>query len=52
MPVVGVWDDHDFGLNDGGSDFARKDRYREMFLDFIQEPMESQRRRDKDNGIY
>ena len=33
--IIGTWDDHDYGLNNGGSDFKRKDEYREMFLDFI-----------------
>jgi len=24
IPMLATWDDHDYGLNDGGSDFARK----------------------------
>ena len=25
MPVIGVWDDHDYGLNDGGKYYVQKD---------------------------
>ena len=39
--VLGVWDDHDFGLNDGGSENPAKDTLREIYLDFIEEPADS-----------
>ena len=26
-----IWDDHDFGLNDGGSNYRYKDRAKELF---------------------
>ena len=42
--IIGVWDDHDMGKNDGGSEFAFKDRNRDIFLDFIGEPKDSERR--------
>ena len=42
--VIGVWDDNDFGLNDGGASFAGKDQNRELFLDAIGEPASSERR--------
>jgi alkaline phosphatase D len=42
--VIGVWDDHDFGLNDAGSSFIHKQRNREPFLDFIGEPKNTDRR--------
>jgi alkaline phosphatase D len=29
-----VWDDHDYGSNDGGGDFAQKAVAKELFLDF------------------
>jgi alkaline phosphatase D len=29
-----IWDDHDFGLNDGGAAFAGKDSFKKKFLDF------------------
>ena len=41
--IIGVWDDHDFGTNDGGKDFEFKDQNRELFLDFIDEPAQSER---------
>ena len=36
--VIGVWDDHDYGINDGGKDFFLKNITRDIFLDFINEP--------------
>jgi alkaline phosphatase D len=38
IPIIGIWDDHDFGTNNGGMEFPRKGNYREMFLDFMGEP--------------
>jgi len=49
-PVVAMWDDHDFGENDAGGDYPMKERSREVFLDFWQEPANSPRR-DRD-GVY
>lgn len=31
---LAVWDDHDYGLNDGGVEFAYKARSKDLFLDF------------------
>ena len=42
--IIGVWDDHDMGKNDGGTLFEHKDRNREIYLDFIGEPADSERR--------
>ena len=36
--VVGVWDDHDYGLNDGDKTFTKRDLVRDVFLDFVDEP--------------
>ena len=33
-PVYATWDDHDFGLNDGGADFAFKSQAAEIFKEF------------------
>ncbi len=45
-----IWDDHDFGLNDGGSDYRYKDRAKELFLETWKIPPQDQRRlRD---GLY
>ena len=50
--VIGVWDDHDYGFNDIGSEFVNKIRNRKLFLDFIGEPQDSDRYRDTDSAIY
>lgn len=42
--VAGVWDDHDFGINNGGKEYAHKDVVKEMLLDFLDEPADSPRR--------
>jgi len=42
--VVGVWDDHDYGRNNGGREFVRKDFMRDLYMDFIDEPKNSSRR--------
>ena len=45
-----IWDDHDFGLNDGGSDYRYKDKAKELFLDTWKIPSQDPRRlRD---GLY
>lgn len=33
-PTEAVWDDHDYGINDGGGDFAYKARAQAMFTSF------------------
>ena len=45
-----IWDDHDFGLNDGGSNYRYKDRAKELFLETWKIPSQDPRRlRD---GLY
>ena len=48
--VVGVWDDHDYGINDGGITFKYKNITQSIWLDFIDEPADSPRRKQK--GIW
>lgn len=48
--VVGTWDDHDFGVNDGGKEFPAKVASQQAFLDFLDEPADSARR--KQEGVY
>ena len=48
-PVLAVWDDHDFGRNDGGADDYNH-FMQNAFLDFWQAPAKDQRRTRK--GIY
>ena len=44
VPVLATWDDHDYGQNDGGGDFAHKDTAKQLFLDFWQVPQHDPRR--------
>lgn len=50
--VIGIWDDHDYGINDGDRTFRDKEQNREIFLEFIGEPKTSDRWLQKDKGIY
>jgi len=50
VPMMATWDDHDYGKNDGGADFTLKDQSRELFLDFLDEPSDSEMR--KTPGVY
>ena len=42
--IVGIWDDHDFGINDGDENFIFKDITKKHFLNFINEEINSIRR--------
>jgi hypothetical protein len=42
-PVIGTWDDHDAGVNDGNSLFPHKHAFKQLFLDALGEPQESPR---------
>jgi alkaline phosphatase D len=50
--VIGVWDDHDFGIENAGDELVEKKRNRDLFLDFLDEPMDTDRRLQKDTPIY
>lgn len=50
VPVAAIWDDHDYGVNDGGSSHPTKEMSQRVFLDFFNEPADSKRR--KTPGIY
>ncbi|TDH70778.1 hypothetical protein CCR75_001207 [Bremia lactucae] len=49
-PIIGIWDDHDYGINDGGKFYSYREQSQQLFLDFIGEPIDSPRR--KQEGIY
>lgn len=50
VPILAIWDDHDYGVNDGGTDYLQKRQAERLFLDFFEEPTDSPRRmRD---GVY
>lgn len=38
MPVIGIWDDHDYGKNDGDKNFSIKRESKELMLDFLDVP--------------
>jgi alkaline phosphatase D len=48
--VIGIWDDHDYGLNDGGKEWAVKDEKKELMFEFLDEPADSPRRNHE--GVY
>ncbi len=50
IKVNAIWDDHDYGKNDGGEEYEYKARSQELFLDFWKVP-ENDPRRDR-KGIY
>lgn len=39
--VIGIWDDHDFGLNDGGKEFEYRMPSRDLMFDFLDVPKSS-----------
>ncbi|KAL4506711.1 hypothetical protein ABPG72_000282 [Tetrahymena utriculariae] len=49
--IIGVWDDHDYNMNDGGKDFEGKYIIQRLYLDFLNEPSDSPRRSNQ-QGIY
>lgn len=48
--VLATWDDHDYGVNDGGKSYPKRVESQQVFLDFFKEPTDSVRR--KRNGVY
>lgn len=50
--VIGIWDDHDYGINDGNRTYVQKKDTRKLFLDFVEEPADTARRLDDDSAIY
>lgn len=35
VPVIGIWDDHDYGINDGGKNYTHKQKSRDLMLEFL-----------------
>ena len=44
-PVIGIWDDHDYGVNDGGKHFAQKKASRDLMFDFLNVPLDAPERK-------
>jgi alkaline phosphatase D len=49
-PVLGTWDDHDYGADDAGAEYPRKKESQQAFLDFLDVPKDSPRRTQE--GVY
>ncbi len=48
--VIGVWDDHDYGVNDGGKEYPKRVESQQLMLDFLDVPAASPLR--KQEGAY
>ncbi len=48
--IIGTWDDHDYGKNDAGAEWQIKAEAQQLFLDFIDVPVDDQRRNRE--GVY
>lgn len=48
--LIATWDDHDYGTNDGGRSYLKREESEKIFLDFYKDPVDSPRR--KRPGIY
>jgi alkaline phosphatase D len=48
--IIGTWDDNDYGMKDGNKHYAKKAESQQLFLNFIDEPKDSPRR--KQEGVY
>ncbi len=48
--VLGVWDDNDYGISDGGKENPNKGQSEKLLLDFLDEPPDSPRRQQA--GVY
>ena len=49
-PILATWDDHDFGQNDGGTEYPQKKEAQVEFWNWLDEPADSPRR--KQEGVY
>lgn len=50
IPILGTWDDHDYGANDAGADYSQREASQQLFLDFLGVPKNTARR-DR-AGVY
>ncbi len=39
--ITGIWDDHDFGVNDGGKEYPYKRESKKLMLDFLDVPRDA-----------
>ena len=50
IEINAIWDDHDYGINDGGGDYKNKVQAQKLFLDFWK--IKESDRRSKEEGVY
>lgn len=50
VPILSVWDDHDYGENDAGKEYRMKEESEQIFFEFFEIPEHSPRRNRE--GIY
>ena len=50
IEILKIWDDHDYGKNDGGSEYQLKEKAQDLFLEFWNIPANDIRH--SRNGIY
>jgi alkaline phosphatase D len=50
VPMIGIWDDHDYGWNNAGAEYPIKEEAQQIFCDFFDEPDDSPRRTR--SGVY
>ena len=50
IPVIATWDDHDYGVNDGGADYAMREQAQAEFVRFFDLPPSSELHRRP--GVY
>jgi len=48
--ILGTWDDHDYGANDAGKDYNKKEESQQELLNFLDVPLNDPRRKRK--GVY
>ncbi len=50
VPVTGIWDDHDYGMNDGNRTFIKKDQAKDQFMSFM--GLSKSHNMNQHEGIY
>jgi alkaline phosphatase D len=50
VSIIGTWDDHDYGTNDGGKFFGKKKQSKEQLLEFLDVPPHADVRNH--DGVY
>jgi alkaline phosphatase D len=39
--IIGTWDDHDYGVNDGGRNYSQKEESKKLSLEFLEVPSDN-----------